>query len=740
MSMRSDYLAYIRAAYERERGHLADEIARWQEQFRASAAWNALFGYSPPRWPLHMAAVAAFLYEQTDGVSYAAEALAAEAAGLLLRFPEWTRLLPAEVVAARPEYAEGVPPLDTTFDPLVYGAAAARIRPALDPATYARLADIAADSLRPIYRFPEWGGHNRALLRAASLAICARAFPDHAEAAGWAELADELAEESWGRWSIEDAMMYQAHWLRALIQYAEARGQAEMLAEFVQPRLILRAACQLMSPLGLLPDFGDSQWQVLGRWEWLACLEWGATTYRDPAMKWAAARLWQFAEDAPPDLYGAQALLLAWRWCDDTVMPAAPRGPAHDALDDLVLKKIVFRTGWDGRASYALLNYRDEGPYGRVARDYLRTTLAVSAEKMHHGHADEGSISLLIHDGTVLLHESGYRESPPDGMYRADYYHNRLIWRPGLIPVGAGATALRDAGQYRPVTTERLYLTRLRDTEVSRVRVTDAAAGVTWDRSVFFLPDMPCWVVIDGAGVDSAAACTFGLLWWTTDVLARGPDWVDTHIASIQGWRNATSAALRIYTPAIPGQSFTRAEERDRRCFQEETLLSALWRGEHAAGAYVNFVTVLWPHAYALPADADAPMVEVVAGEPAGSGLAVRLTWQGRTRLLAARNDLAGGTVAEGVRPRYTYERGRVTYGPLATDAAFAVLTDDGRRTTDRWAGFINGTRLDVGGTTLYAGLPHAMFQEDRTDRPGVPARLRWTHLISRDGATDRNG
>jgi hypothetical protein len=29
-------------------------------------------------------------------------------------------------------------------------------------------------------------------------------------------------------------------------------------------------------------------------------------------------------------------------------------------------------------------------------------------------------------------------------------------------------------------------------------------------------------------------------------------------------------------------------------------------------------------------------------------------------------------------------------------------------------------------GKALYEGQPHGMFQEDRSDRPGVPARFRW--------------
>jgi hypothetical protein len=717
MPTRNDCLTYIREAYDNERGQLDREIAAWQEQFRANAAFNALFGYSPPRWPLHLAAVAAFLYEQS-----ADPALAAEAADLFLRFPGWTQELPREIAAARPEYADGVPPLDTTFDPLVFGAACARIRSALPDAKYAALADIAAASLRPIWRFPEWGGHNRALLRAASLAVCARAFPHHPDTPAWAEMADELAEESWGRWSIEDALMYQAHWLRAMIVYATARDRAAQLAHFVQPRLYLRAAAQLMSPLGVLPDFGDSHWQTHGRWEWLACLEWGAATYRDPAMKWAAAQLWDGQPRGKPNLYGAQALLLAWSWCDDA-MPARPPDPDDDALDDLVQKKIAFRTGWNADATYACLNYRDEGDYARVARDYLRQTLAVSAEKMHHGHADEGSFSLLVHGGTVLLHESGYRESPPDGMYRADVYHNRLIWRLGDLPAEKSLAGLFDSGAYRPVRTERIYRTRLGDAEIARVRVTDEAQSIIWDRSVFFLAGLPCWVVIDTARALTEAERTFALLWWTTDILAQNHDWADTHIAEIQGWPNQHNATLRVITPAVPGQQVMRSHATFRRCFRDEIMLATHWRGVHRVSEPVHFVTVLWPHPYG-EAGGNGPSTEVVRAEPAGRGIAVRLVWQGETRLLATRSEPGAGLLAEDVRPRYTFATRRAEYPPLVTDADFAYLREN---SDEQWAGFVNGTRLDVGGETLYEGGSHAMLQEDRTDRPGIPARFRWT-------------
>ncbi|MBX3002058.1 MAG: hypothetical protein KF893_26270 [Caldilineaceae bacterium] len=728
MSNRPHYLVRIQAAYAEDAGRLDAELETWRRQFRANAANNALFGYFAPKWPLHLAVVAAFLYEQTGKRS-----LAEEAGQIMLRYREWTSLMPPEAAALRPEYEDGIPPLDAVFDPVLFAAACERIRSTLSDETYGELAQIAADSLRPIWRFPEWGGHNRALLRAASLAASARAFADHPDAPQWLNMADELAEESWGRWSIEDAMLYQSHWLRAMILYAEARNREAELAQFIQPRMHLRAMVQLMSPLGILPDFGDSHWLMHSAWEWLSCLEWGANVYGDPSMKWAAQRIWEAQQREVPNIYAANVLTLAWRWCDDNQTAMQP-GAVPDALDDLVIKKVVFRTGWDANASYACLNYRDEGDYARVARDYLRADLAVSAEKMHHGHADEGSFAMLVHDSTILLHESGYRELPPDGIYRADFYHNRLIWRPGMLLGDPKPHALQDNGHYKPVRSERLYQTRLGDAQIVRLRVTDPHEGISWDRSIFFLSDLPCWVVIDGAASQRTAPRTLANLWWTTDILAQGDNWSDTHIGQIGGWQNARTAALRILTPSVPGQTLGLQSETVRRSFQEEIVLASFWRGHHLAGRTVNFVSVLWPLPYGSSGEDAGPQVEVLESNPTGRGLGVRLLWQGEERLLTTLNDLSVGLVQEEIRPRHTFEQGKAAYGPITSDAAFVYTRRQGDRA---WAGFIKGTRLDNAGVSLYSAPLQAMFQEDGTDRAGTPTRFRWESGWGKVGTGD---
>ena len=726
MAIQSEYLAYIRAGYARERANLDTVLGAWRSQFDPQ---NALFGYTPPVWATAVAAVAAFLSQQESDPS-----LAAQARDILLAHREWTAIMPAEIAAARPEYAEGVPPLEPVFQPLVFIPACERIRDALSADEYQALAGMVADTFRMVFRFPEWGGHNRAMLRAAGLALAARAFPDHPDAPAWASLADELAEESWGRWSIEDAALYQPHWLRALFLYAEARGR-DNIADLIQPRMHLRAALQLLTPMRTLPDFGDSHWTP-SQWEWLQCFEWGAHHYADPTLKWAAARLWARQQAAEPaSVSSATALLDAYRWCDDGIPEREP-DLSVDALDDLVMKKIVFRSGWEETATYACLNYRDEGDYGRVARDYLRTTLAVSAEKMHHGHSDENSFTLLMSKGNVLLHESGYREQPPDGIYRADIYQNRLVWREEIKPATLGLLDfLRDNGRYHSVRTERLFWTRLGDAEISRTRVTDEAHGIQCDRTVFCLTNLDCFVVIDSAQALRDGPFTLSALWWATDILSRGATWADTQTAHVQTWQNRRDQALLIAFPSAPPSHVH--VETFRRSFQEETLVASSWHGHLRARDTVSLTTLLWAHPAGTGAGASAEVLaaaaQIIPCAPGERGTAISIDWAGEQRTLGVLHDLTSGWISPDVRPRYTAAQGQTAYGSLVTDAALvysraytnrAYTGREGERRL--WAGFIDGTSLSAHGRALYAGQPHGMFQEDRSAANGVPARFRW--------------
>ena len=715
MPNRSEYERLLEQAYQRDKGRLEEERKKGIESIQTA---TPLFGYYPPRWMLDFGATCAFLFNRSGD-----EQLAEQGKQALFFYQEWRAQLPNGSERMRPEYKEGIPPLEMVFYPVLFAPAVKSLEAALSAGETDALVGMLADSLRPIWRFPEWGGHNRAMLRAAGLAVSAANFPHHPDAARWASMADELAEESWGRWSIEDTMLYQTHWLRALIVYGEARGRAAQLIDLLQPRVYLKALTQLISPLGIPPDFGDSHWLMHSSWEWMACLEWGAAAYADPAMKWAASRLFEERQVEQPSVYLSQALNLAWRWCDDSIEPRPPLN-REDALDDLVLKKLVWRTGWHSDDTYACLNYRDEGDYARVARDYLRSTLAVSAEKMHHGHADEGSFVMLVHDGTLLLHESGYREKPPDGIYRSGVYHNRIVSQPGSVPEGNDLLVfLRADGRYQPVRTERLYHTHLADAQISRVRTTDDVQGLVWDRSVVFLPGLPCWVIIDGVLSTRTSARTHAALWWTTDLLDQGENWFDTHIRGVMDWKNTKNAALLVNLPTVAGSPGVVETFPFRRHFQGEVALARTWFGNHRAGTYVNFVSVLWPHPYGESAGERARAIEVVESVPAGRALGVNIRWGGEERTIATLNDLAVGVGNEDVRPNYSASRGTAVYGSLASDAAFVYRR---QAAGEDWVGFINGTFLEREGEVLFNAPPLAMFQEDGTARSGISSRFRW--------------
>jgi hypothetical protein len=160
-----------------------------------------------------------------------------------------------------------------------------------------------------------------------------------------------------------------------------------------------------------------------------------------------------------------------------------------------------------------------------------------------------------------------------------------------------------------------------------------------------------------------------------------------------------------------------------RRFFQDEIVIASLWRGHHMAGRTVNFVSLLCPLPFGSRGEEAGPQVTVVESTPTGRGLGVRLSWRGEERLLATLNDLNVGLVQEEIRPRHTFDQGKTSYGEVTSDAAFVYTR---RQAARHWRGFVKGTRLDDGERQHYSVPPHAMFQEDRTDRTGIPTRFRW--------------
>ena len=253
-----------------------------------------------------------------------------------------------------------------------------------------------AESMAYLLRSQEWGPMNRTVLRAESLAWAVRALPDHPLAKQWEMLRRALGDDNWGNWEIEDATIYHAVWLYALCGYADAMGKLEELFQTPEIYYYAHYFLNLMSPAGMIPDFGDANWN--SNWQrYLVFFETAATQYQDPRLKWAAATIARkFIDFEHPTSVGlGYNLLDCYIW--GTPLPAVPpKTLSSEVMEDVQGKKIVFRDGWKQDSTYMLLNYRDEGDGGLNFRDYLRDTIPVEEEKMTHGHADENSIVLLM--------------------------------------------------------------------------------------------------------------------------------------------------------------------------------------------------------------------------------------------------------------------------------------------------------------------------------------------------------
>ena len=722
MPTKQKYLDYVYAAGADTPGYLERSIKNWRERFDPH---NTLFGYVASGGPAAAAAVDGFLYEMTGDIRYAQQARTA-----LLMPRELADIFPAEIAAQHPEYHRAVPPMDGLFVPPNYIPGYERVRNSgvLSDDDHRAIESIVADSLHPLFHFPEWGAHNRAMLRALSMALAARAFPDNPEAPGWHTLSGQLADDSLGHWSIEDAMGYHAIWMLAMFTYADVTGQA---AFFTLPTTYyyLNYFAHLLTPLDTFPDFGDCNWGGSAE-RLLPCFEKAAAVYHEPAFKYVAGRMFhRIAQAGPPSIGNALLCIQAYEWADDTIPAVQPTWESGEVLGDLVGKKVLFRSGWDPDATYLMLNYRDELGYGYVPRRYLRTTLAVSAEKMHHGHADENAIVLLLDKGAALLHDGGYRDNLPNGRYRADIYHNRVIWRQGIKRAQTSAwDFLHDDGHYKITRTQKLHFARFQDMEFSRTQVTDTSRGIAWDRIVVYLKAHGCFVLVDAVKALKDGPFTLANILYTTDILASGPNYFDTRIDGISKWQNPDHRALLIAYPLIENRPVS--VEETRRHYRQETGLYQVWTGRLAQGDIVPFVTILWPHGRQenVAQLADALLLLDVA-QP-DRNLALQIESAGRTTTFGCKLDIDDvGLLQQEVRPRYNYRTGRARYGDFETDAThFYADIGDGQIT----AAFTEGTHLQHQERVLFNASAYRMFQEDGSNNSITPAwRERWEQTLA---------
>jgi len=738
------YLEFARASADWAAGHEDELLSGWRKSFDP----ENVFGYRPPGGLLEMAGISAFLFEKERKPEYADRAKR-----VLLSYGGYRSAYPESAKAKRADYAEGVPALPDFFTAMRYIRAYEILHRlgVLSPAEAARIEAEISDSMEYLLRSQEWGPMNRSALRAESLAWAVRALPDHPRRGIWEMQRRALGDDNWGNWQIEDATIYNGVWLYSLLGYADALGKREALFQTPEMYYYGRYYLHLLSPAGLIPDFGDAHWEA--NWaHYLVFFEAAAAAYRSPELKWAAAAIARKHVDFrnPKNIGLAYMLLDCARWGTDRLAAAPPSSLSGEVMEDVQGKKIVFRSGWKAEDTYLLLNYRDEGDGGLNFRDYLRDTIPVEEEKMTHGHADENSLVLLMSGGSVLLHDGGYRDympSGPFGAYRQDYFHNRLCVRPEKIWLGQrkgeARYSIRDevpsqgvldffrnAGSYRRVRTQKVDFLTFEDFDYSRTRLRDDDWGYEWDRAVVYIKNPEMFIVFDVLKARREEWFTMANLWHTQKIVAYGDHWYQTAYETIQDKALPTDRRLLILFPLTHNR--LEGVVPIRRHSQDEFMIHQVEARHFELGQTAGFITVLIPHPKESPYLEWPGRVRTLPCIPEFAGLGLEVEAGGRKLVIGIKTDLRRDIARDWRRPRYLYEAGKVGWGEFETDGDLLVAslsaTGEGASGYHLKYTVVNLTKALFRRSVLIAAKPYqyGLAFDGSPDGPGVGKLRYW--------------
>jgi hypothetical protein len=744
---RQEYLSYMTTAAENGWNNLQAGREAWRKTIDP----KYIFGYNPPWDDCYLAALYSNLYEITKD-----ERCLDRTKALLLYYGRYREAYPPGYAESRPEFAKGgVPALPNifTFGKYVHAYRVLKAHRSLTRAERDTIEQNIAGSADYTIGSQEWGPMNRALLRAEAVGYAAKVLPNHPHHDTWEMYAKILGDDSWKRWEIEDATGYHAVWFYSLLAYASDIREDESLYRSPIMHYYFEYMLSLMSPAGFIPDFGDADWK--GGWErFIPFFEKGGSTYKDPRYRWAAATIFrQFLSPQPEKTSVAVGVALsdAYRWADFSVGSDMPATASQEVIDDVVGKKVVFRNGWNPASTYMLYTYRDIGDGGWLPREYLRTSIPVEEEKMTHGHSDENSISLLMKNGSVLLHDGGYRDFMPSGAYgsyRADFYHNRLVVRDGKIALGQkegeyrysspnhaavpGQSLLdffRNSGAYRDVRTSEIDFQTTRYADMTRTRLTDEHLGYEADRTIVYLKEVDWFVVIDALRFTKPGYLTMAPLWHTRQVLETGPGWYDTAYDSLRQNDVRGNQNLLVYFPQ-------RAQLADgvvdqRRYYQNEKTIYQMIGRHGYRNTIQTFVTVLIPHGKDVKPNSLLEGVHMMTTERPDEATALSIDAGGRKYLIGLKVDLESELVRDWRRPMYLYDAGKTTYGDFVTDGQFFITRED---QDSVWYSVSGATKLSHKGAVLIeqpSTLAYLSF-DGTPDAPGVGKLRRWEAAVKK--------
>lgn len=689
---------------------LENRIAAYDEQLETwikNLDTNHAFGYIPFGVPISIAYASAFLYHIKGEEHYAIQAIEQ-----MRSYRQFLKYYPENFYLSRPEYREGVAPIPNMFLLWRYALAFIWLKKssALRAADRDTIENIMIDSISPLVHFPEWGAHNRAILRGLSMAAIAKALPENPRRTAWLRMARMFGDDNVNHWNIEDSMHYHAIWYHGLIWYVDLM---EINNFYTHPttRYYFEYFKQLMNPAGAVTDFGDSDWQSNLNL-YLACFARGAKEFQDPELQWAAQTAFETIEKKRQKIFVDETMISTYFWLDDSLEARTPTVLSGDLLDELVGKKIVFRNGWAPESTFMLLNYKPETDFGYTQRENLKNTLSVQAEKAHHGHSDENAICLLMHNQSVLLHDGGYRENLPNGKYRADYYHNKVVFRnSALAPNTAIIDYLKYSGKHHPTETMKIDFQSFEKVEFSRTRMIDHSNGYLSDRGVVYLKEAGWFVLFDTVkilpkeGNNAAREISLSNLFFTREILAQANNYFDTRIDRLRESEVPDNSRLLVYFPQVGQNGVWAGTQETRRYYQDEVVVHQSLSRTVQPGEFLTFITVLIPHAPEAKPDSLIKSIKIPEVNQFPEAVALEIEILKQKMTFGMKLNLESEILTENIRPRYNWESGKVKYGRVETDARFFYCNKH-----EKFVYFCltEAVKLNYSGHTLFSASPTA--------------------------------
>lgn len=742
---RADYLKYAIEAAEDYWNTYDDDAKKWADRIDLKRATS----YNPPANFIYQAYVNANLFNITGEKKYAERARKC-----LVEIGDFRDYYPKNFWLKQSRYNDIVPAVGNFFTTPMYIKAFRLMKDTdfLSKNDKKIITQNIAESCDYNIRFYEWGAMNRGVLRAEVYHLAAVALEEHPHADTWKMIAESITKDCQGTWEIEDASHYNAIYLYSLFSHIELLDEDAFFRHPVT-RYTMEFYTHLLAPHGMVPDFGDAN--LYSNWHrFVAVFEKAATVYGNLEMKYAVNRIANKLWDMDAERKSMWLAVIAtdcYRWANDSIPLKEPAGKSELVMDDVVGKKVVFRTGYEPNDTYMLVNYKDEGIAGFMSREYLRRTIPVEEEKMTHGHSDENDISLFMVDGSVLLHDGGYRTYMPSGVfgaYRADYFHNRVVVRKDKIFKGqkkgewrystrdqealAGQNVydfVRNSGAYRNTRTELIDFLTTDNFDYSRSRVIDDKRHFQYDRIVNWVKPLNIFVVFDVVKFLEDDYYTSVNFWHTRKILNQGENFFDTQYDSLRNVALPADKSLLIYFPeGETGGRMIGFDEEDR-YYQTEFAIHQTISGWHFAGDAATFTTILVPHDTGSDINALMKKIELVQTDTYPKATGVKITDNGKTWYVCSKLDRMLDIHYKDTRPQYDYAHGNVKYENFETDAQQLFAIVDGN-TLDYTSVYC--VKLLYNGKTLFEKrpIPYGLRFDGGPEQDGIGKVRYWQDCV----------